>query len=70
MVHPALFRASPRAASAAGRPSAAGGFAAGATATAARVLRLVSVWAASGYRPERHYMRGGRTAGAKSLVAG
>jgi hypothetical protein len=36
---------------------------------AKRLLRRFRLWADSGYRPERHYMRGGRTAGAKSLAA-
>ena len=34
---------------------------------AKRALNAVSSWMSSGYRPERHYMRGGRTPGAKSL---
>ena len=37
---------------------------------AKRLLRRFRLWMDSGYRPERHYMRGGRTAGAKSLAAG
>jgi len=36
---------------------------------AKRALRSLNVWMSSGYRPERHYMRGGRTLGAKSLSA-
>ena len=35
---------------------------------AKRLLRGLNLWVASGYRPERHYMRGGRTPGAKSLA--
>lgn len=34
---------------------------------AKRLLRRLGRWTGSGYRPELHYMRGGRTAGAKSL---
>jgi len=36
---------------------------------AKRLLRRLNPWAAPGYRPELHYMRGGRTPGAKSLSA-
>lgn len=36
---------------------------------AKRLLRRLNRWAAPGYRPELHYMRGGRTPGAKSLSA-
>ncbi len=42
----------------------------GRQAPAKRLFRRFRLWMDSGYRPERHYMRGGRTAGAKSLVAG
>jgi len=66
MAHPALFRT-----------SFASGFAANGPAAhapewkplepAKRLLRRLGRWAGSGYRPELHYMRGGRTAGAKSL---
>jgi hypothetical protein len=35
-----------------------------------RLLRRVHAWTGDGYRPERHYMRGGRTPGAKSLAVG
>ena len=35
---------------------------------AKRLLRSLNLWVGSGYRPERHYMRGGRTPGAKSLA--
>jgi hypothetical protein len=31
-------------------------------------LDALSLWMSYGYRPERHYMRGGRTPGAKSLA--
>ena len=36
------------------------------------VVRLLLFWLlgrGDGYRPERHYLRGGRTPGAKSLAA-
>ena len=61
MVRPAaLLRTSAAPApAAAGRPQDA----------AKRLLRSLSRWMAPEYRPERHYMRGGRTAGAKSLAA-
>ncbi len=39
-------------------------------ASANRLLRRAHRWMNTGYRPERHYMRGGRTPGAKSLAAG
>jgi hypothetical protein len=42
----------------------------GVQAPAKQLLRRFRLWMDSGYRPERHYMRGGRTAGAKSLAAG
>lgn len=35
----------------------------------ARRLRLALRQVRHGYRPERHYMRGGRTPGAKSALA-
>ncbi len=37
--------------------------------SAKKLFRRLNRWMASGYRPERHYMRGGRTPGAKSLAA-
>jgi hypothetical protein len=37
---------------------------------AKRLLRRLNLWTGSDYRPERHYMRGGRTAGSKSHAAG
>lgn len=68
MVHPALFRA-----------SLVSGFSFERVPTyapawkplepAKRALRSLNAWMASGYRPELHYMRGGRTFGAKSLSA-
>ena len=61
MVHPALLRthATPAAAARQRPPGAA-----------KRLLRRLNRWLAPDYRPERHYMRGGRTAGAKSLATG
>ena len=35
---------------------------------AKRALRRLNLWMASGYRPEKHYMRGGFTPGSKSLA--
>ena len=35
-----------------------------------RLLRRLNPRKHAGYRPELHYMRGGRTSGAKSLAAG
>ena len=69
MVHPALLRTSATSDTAAGR-SPAGHSGRRALETAKRLLRRLGRWRASGYRPELHYMRGGRTAGAKSLAAG
>ena len=60
MVHPALFRPSALSAPVTGRVP---------LETAKRLLRGLNRWIAQDYRPERHYMRGGRTAGAKSLAA-
>ncbi len=37
---------------------------------AKRLFRRLHLRLDSGYRPERHYMRGGRTPGAKSLARG
>ena len=69
MAHPALLRPF-------GAPVFRGGqrsadrFGSGLAAAAKRLLRRLNRTAAAGYRPELHYMRGGRTAGAKSLAAG
>ena len=38
--------------------------------TLERLLRRMIPRKPTGYRPELHYMRGGRTSGAKSLAAG
>jgi hypothetical protein len=69
MVHPALLRTSTAPGSAA-RWSPAGSPGWGPAVYAKRLLRRLNRWLAPDYRPERHYMRGGRTAGAKSLAAG
>ncbi len=72
MVHPALFRTVAAAGFAPVRSPAAAARRSGRALQkpAARMLpRFLEGWAAPGYRPERHYMRGGRTAGAKSLAA-
>lgn len=69
MVHPALLRTSAPPAYKASRPSMHGGFRTLPRYTE-RWLRRLNLWVASNYRPEQHYMRGGRTAGAKSLPAG
>ena len=70
MAHPALLRTFVAPAAAARRSPAAGPFGRGLLEPAKRLLRNLDRWTAPGYRPERHYMRGGRTAGAKSLAAG
>jgi hypothetical protein len=69
MVHPALLRTSTIPGSAAGW-SPAGRPGRGPAEHAKRLLRRLNRWLAPDYRPEQHYMRGGRTAGAKSLAAG
>ena len=71
MVHPALLRSPATLAFAAGRPPADRRRAGDGTLpeAAKRLFRRLNRWAAPRYRPERHYMRGGRTAGAKSLAA-
>lgn len=69
MVHPTLLRTPAPQASAATRPLTHGASWVPA-GRAKRMLRRLNLWVASNYRPERHYMRGGRTAGAKSLAAG
>ena len=69
MVHPALLRTSVPLASRADRPPVHGAFWAPA-GFVRKLHRRLTWWMASQYRPERHYMRGGRTAGAKSLAAG
>jgi hypothetical protein len=69
MVHPALLRTPTALAFAAGQaPASRSGR--DLLAPAKRLLHRVNRWVDSGYRPELHYMRGGRTAGAKSLAAG
>ncbi len=68
MLHPALLRTSVAPGSAAGRrPAGRSGWSF--PEPAKRLLRRLGDWTAPGYRPELHYMRGGRTAGAKSLAA-
>ncbi len=66
MVHPAILRTSFAFGPAMGHPAA---FAPEwkPLEPAKRLLRRLNQWTGSGYRPERHYMRGGRTPGAKSL---
>ena len=54
MIHPALLRTT-------ATPS---------WGTLERLLRRLNLRKPTGYRPELHYMRGGRTSGAKSLAAG
>ena len=69
MVHPALLRFPVPTALAAGRPrTKRSGWVP--SEAAKHLFRRLNQSLASGYRPERHYMRGGRTAGAKSLAAG
>ena len=68
MVHPALLRTFSAQGAAVGR-SPAGGSGWAPLEPTRRLLRRLERWTAPGYRPERHYMRGGRTAGAKSLAA-
>lgn len=70
MVHPALLRTSDTRDLAAGRSPTADSLARAAGETARALLGRLNLWWKSGYRPERHYMRGGRTMGAKSLAAG
>ena len=71
MVHPALLRTSTASGSAAGwLPAAAGRSEWSPLDLVKALLRRWNLRMVSGYRPERHYMRGGRTAGAKSLAAG
>lgn len=69
MVHPALLRSLSTLGSMAGR-AADGRIGRGPGKRAARLLRLLGWPVPQGYRPELHYMRGGRTTGAKSLAAG
>ena len=71
MMHPALLRTPAAPAFAVARPPAAAARRPGRAAPerAKRLLHLLSAWTDGGYRPERHYMRGGRTEGAKSLAA-
>ncbi len=69
MLHPALLQVSVAQGSAAAwSPAGRSGWRP--LEPAKRLLRRLNRWMDSGYRPERHYMRGGRTAGAKSLAAG
>ena len=70
MVHPALLRTSTASGSAAGWLPAAGRSEWSPLDLVKALLRRWNLRMVSGYRPERHYMRGGRTAGAKSLAAG
>ena len=70
MVHPAQLRFPAARGRAAGLPPGADRAGRAVEAAARKLLRRLNAWWASGYRPERHYMRGGRTAGAKSLAAG
>jgi hypothetical protein len=58
MAHPALLRTT-------SPPSWRSGW-----DTLERLLRRMNPRKPTGYRPELHYMRGGRTSGAKSLAAG
>ena len=69
MVHPAYLRASFASGSVVDRPAS---YAPDwkPLEPALRLLRRLSLRFESRYRPERHYMRGGRTPGAKSLAAG
>ncbi len=69
MVQAALLRPPTALAFAAGQAPASR-FGRDLLAPAKRLLSRVNRWVDSGYRPELHYMRGGRTAGAKSLAAG
>jgi len=69
MAHPALLRVPASLGSAAGWPPE-GRRGWRPLDAAKRLLRRCRLWMESGYRPEQHYMRGGRTAGAKSLAAG
>ena len=68
MVHSALLRTSATPGSAAGR-SAAGRSKWG-TLERRGGCSAAEPRKPAGYRPELHYMRGGRTTGAKSLAAG
>lgn len=69
MVHPALLRPSTATAPAAGKRQAERHSAPATLAAAKRLAHRLGLWGAAQYRPELHYMRGGRTAGAKSLAA-
>lgn len=69
MVHPALLRTFALPSPAAGR-SPADRSGRRLLQTAERLFLRLNRRAAAAYRPELHYMRGGRTAGAKSLAAG
>ena len=69
MVHSAFLRTHAPSVSRAANPPARRGSRA-LPGYAERLLRRLNLWVASTYRPEQHYMRGGRTAGAKSLAAG
>ena len=72
MMHSALLRIPAAPAFVAARPPAAVDRRLGRAAprpAAKGLFRFLDGWMDGGYRPERHYMRGGRTAGAKSLAA-
>jgi hypothetical protein len=69
MVHSALLRTSATPGYAAGW-SAAGRLNWGTLERLGRLLWRLNPRKPVGYRPELHYMRGGRTTGAKSLLAG
>jgi hypothetical protein len=67
MVHPALLRTFALPGFAAGR-SEARASRWGTLERIKRLLRRLNPRKPEGYRPELHYMRGGRTTGAKSLA--
>lgn len=70
MVHPAQFRIPAIHGHAGGLSQPADRARRAVEGTAQGLLRRLTLWWKAGYRPERHYMRGGRTAGAKSLAVG
>ena len=69
MAHPAFLRASFASGSVADRPAPYPPEW-NPLEPALRLFRRLSLRSSHRYRPERHYMRGGRTPGAKSLSAG
>jgi hypothetical protein len=69
MAHPTFFRTSLVSGYVADRP-AAPAIEWKPLEAASRLFRGLDLRVGSAYRPERHYMRGGRTPGAKSLLAG